>query len=131
MTFEQMLEQVRCEGAYGAQAEGAVRAALAAVGRQLTETEEERVHLAARLPRQAAAIFTSQIPATEPLIGWSFVKGLASRTRGCPANTRWDTGTVLRIVAQLVGKGLLSRILTQPPSSYGLLFGHAELTQAA
>ncbi|MFE2491927.1 DUF2267 domain-containing protein, partial [Streptomyces mirabilis] len=31
----------------------------------------------------------------------------------------------------LAGPGLLDRILTQLPSGYALLFGRAELTQAA
>ncbi|MDN3023404.1 DUF2267 domain-containing protein [Streptomyces sp. S.PB5] len=130
-TFEQMLEQVRYEGAYAtrAQAEEAVRAVLAAFGCQLTG--EERVELAARLPHEAAVIFTSQIPATEPLTGWAFVKDLASRTGGSPATTRWDTGTVLRIVARLAGEDLLTRVLAQLPSGYALLFGRAELIQAA
>ncbi|MGW3647878.1 DUF2267 domain-containing protein [Streptomyces sp. NPDC000878] len=131
MTFEQMLERVRYEGAYTtrAQAEQAVSAVLAAFGRQLTG--EERVELAARLPHEAAVTFTSQVPATEPVTGWAFVKDLATRTGGSPATTRWDTGTVLRIVAQLAGEDLLSRILAQLPSGYALLFGRAELTQAA
>ncbi|MFE0511997.1 DUF2267 domain-containing protein [Streptomyces sp. NPDC058964] len=131
MTFEQMLEQVRYEGAYAtrAQAEQAVRAVLAAFGRQVTG--EERVELAARLPYEAAVTFTSQIPATEPLTGWGFVEDLASRIGGSPATTRWDSGTVLRVVAQLVGEELLSRILARLPSGYALLFGRAELTQAA
>lgn len=128
VTFEQMLEQVRYEGAYAtrAQAEQAVRAVLDAFGRQLTG--DERVELAARLPYEAAVTFTSQIPATEPLTGWGFVKELASRTDGSLATTRWDTGTVLRIVAQLAGEELLNRILAQLPSGYALLFGRAELT---
>ena len=131
MTFEQMLEQVRYEGAYAtrAQAEEAVRAVLAAFGRQVTG--EERVELAARLPYEAAVTFTSQVPATEPLTGWGFVKDLASRIGCSPATTRWDTGTVFRVVAQLAGETLLSRILAQLPSGYALLFGRAELTQAA
>lgn len=131
MTFEQMLERVRYEGAYPtrARAEAAVRAVLAAFGRQLTG--DERVELAARLPHEAAVIFTSEIPGTEPLTGWGFVKDLASRTGGTAATTRWDTGTVLRIVAQLAGEELLSRILAQLPSGHALLFGRAELTQAA
>ncbi|MFG2557087.1 DUF2267 domain-containing protein [Streptomyces sp. NPDC048581] len=130
MTFEQMLERVRYEGAYPtrAQAEEAVHAVLAALGRQLTG--DERVTLAARLPHEAALTFTSQIPATEPLTGWGFVQDLASRTGGTPATTRWDTSTVLHIVAQLAGEELLSRILAQLPSGYALLFGRAELTQA-
>ncbi|MFF4352434.1 DUF2267 domain-containing protein [Streptomyces sp. NPDC001530] len=131
MTFEQMLEQVRYEGAYAtrAQAEQAVRDVLAAFGRQVTG--EERVELAARLPYEAAVTFTSQIPATKPLTGWGFVEDLASRTGAGRATTRWDTGTVFRIVAQLAGEELLSRILAQLPSGYALLFGRAELTQAA
>ncbi|SEF02864.1 Uncharacterized conserved protein, DUF2267 family [Streptomyces sp. 3213] len=131
MTFEQMLAQVRYEGAYAtrAQAEKAVHAVLTALGRQITG--EERVKLAARLPYEAAVTFTSQIPATEPLTGWAFVKDLASSTGGSPATTRWDTGTVFRIVARLAGEDLISRILTQLPSGYALLFGRAELTQAA
>jgi uncharacterized protein (DUF2267 family) len=131
MTFEQILERVRHEGAYAtrAQAEQAVRAVLAAFGRQLTG--DERVELAARLPHEAAVTFASQIPATEPLTGWGFVKDLATRTGASPATTRWDTGTVLRIVAPIAGEELLSRILAQLPAGYALLFGRAELTQAA
>lgn len=131
MTFEQMLERVRYEGAYPtrARAEEAVRAVLAAFGRQLTG--DERVELAARLPHEAAVILTSEVPATEPFTGWGFVKDLASRTGGTAATTRWDTGTVLRIVAQLAGEELLRRILAQLPSGHALLFGRAELTQAA
>ncbi|OQR63111.1 hypothetical protein B6E66_15865 [Streptomyces maremycinicus] len=131
MTFEQMLERVRYEGAYPtrAQAEQCVRAVLAALGRQLTG--DERVELAARLPHEAAVSFTSEIPTTEPLTGWGFVKDLASRTGGTMATTRWDTGTVLRVVAQLAGEDLLKRVLAQLPSGYALLFGRAELTRAA
>lgn len=131
MTFEQMLERVRYDGAYPtrAQAEQAVRAVLAALGRQLTG--DERVELAARLPHEAAVTFTSEIPATQPLTGWGFVKDLTSRTGGTMATTRWDTGTVLRVVAQLAGDELLSRILARLPAGYALLFGRAELTQAA
>ncbi|MFI8306148.1 DUF2267 domain-containing protein [Streptomyces sp. NPDC085927] len=131
MTFEQMLERVRYEGAYPtrARAEEAVRAVLASLGRQLTG--DERVDLAARLPHEAAALFTSEIPATEPLNGWGFVKDLSGRTGGTTATTRWDTGTVLRVVAQLAGEKLLDRVLAQLPTGYALLFGRAELTQAA
>ncbi|MEU6222515.1 DUF2267 domain-containing protein [Streptomyces sp. NPDC047042] len=131
MTFEQMLERVRYEGAYPtrAQAEERVRAVLAALGRQVTG--DERVELTSRLPYEAAVVFTSQFPAAEPLTGWDFVKDLASRTGASVATTRWDTGTVLRIVAQLADEELLGRILAQLPSGYALLFGRAELIQAA
>ncbi|MGA5563340.1 DUF2267 domain-containing protein [Streptomyces platensis] len=131
MTFQQILERVRYEGAYPTRerAEEVVRAVLAGLGRQLTG--EERVDLAARLPVEAALVFTAQVPDTEQLTGWGFVKNLASHTGGTPATARWDTGAVLATVAQLAGEALLTRILTQLPPGYALLFGRAELVQAA
>ncbi|MER6126237.1 DUF2267 domain-containing protein [Streptomyces sp. NPDC001795] len=129
--YEQMLEKVRHDGAYPTRekAEEAVSLVLAGLGRQLTG--DERVELAARLPLEAARIFTAQIPDTQPLTGWAFVKDLAARTGASLATTRWDTGSVLCVVAALAGPDLLTRILRQLPSGYALLFGRAELTQAA
>ncbi|MET7795565.1 DUF2267 domain-containing protein [Streptomyces decoyicus] len=131
MTFEQILEKVRYEGVYPTRerAEDAVRLVLSGLGRQLTG--DERVELAARLPFEAASILTTQIPDTQPLTGWAFVKDLAGRTGATLARTRWDTGSVLTTVAALAGPDLLTRILRQLPSGYALLFGRAELTQAA
>ncbi|MFI6564497.1 DUF2267 domain-containing protein [Streptomyces sp. NPDC050534] len=131
MTFEQMLDKVRYEGAYPTRerAEEAVRLVLSGLGRQLTG--EERVDLAARLPLQAARILTEQIPDTRPLTGWAFVKDLATRSGATLGTTRWDTGSVLVAVAALAGPELLTRILRRLPGGYALLFGRAELTQAA
>ncbi len=130
-TYEQMLEKVRYEGAYPTreQAEQAIHTVLAGLGRQLTG--DERVELAARLPVEAALVLTAQIPVAEPLTGWAFVKDLAARTGASMATTRWDTGAVLTTVAALAGPDLLARILDQLPSGHALLFGRAELTQAA
>ncbi|MFI6144399.1 DUF2267 domain-containing protein [Streptomyces sp. NPDC051109] len=127
MTFEQMVERVRYEGAYPTRerAERAVRTVLAALGRQVTGCE--RVDLAQCLPVEAALTFTAEIPATEQLTGWGFVKDLAARTGGTPATTRWDTGAVLATVAALAGPALLDRILQQLPNGYALLFGRAQL----
>ncbi|GGT85902.1 MULTISPECIES: DUF2267 domain-containing protein [Streptomyces] len=131
MTYDQMLERVRYEGAYPTRerAEDTVLAVLAALGRQITG--EERVDLAARLPVEAAHALASQIPAIEPLTGWGFVKDLAGRIGGTPATARWDTGAVLNVVADLAGPDLLDRVLAQLPPGYGLLFGRAELARAA
>lgn len=131
MTFQQMLERIRYEGAYPTRerAEDVTRAVLGALGRQLSG--DERVDLAACLPSEAALVFTSQIPDLQPLTGWGFVKDLATRTGATPATARWDTGAVLAVAGRLAGHGLLDRILTQLPSGYALLFGRAELTQAA
>ncbi|MER6473139.1 DUF2267 domain-containing protein [Streptomyces collinus] len=131
MTYEQMVEKVRYEGAYPTRerAEGAVRMVLAGLGRQVTG--DERVDLAARLPLEAARIFTGQIPDTEPLTGWAFVKDLATRAGAPLATTRWDTGSVLTTVATLAGPDLLTRVLARLPGGYALLFGRAELTRAA
>ncbi|MFI6467238.1 DUF2267 domain-containing protein [Streptomyces sp. NPDC050528] len=131
MTFHQMLERIRYEGAYPTRerAEDVTRAVLEALGRQLTG--DERVDLAACLPVEAALDLTGQIPAPQPLTGWGFVKDLAARTGATPATARWDTGAVLAVVGQLAGPGLLDRILTQLPTGYALLFGRAELTRTA
>ncbi|QKV98105.1 DUF2267 domain-containing protein [Streptomyces sp. NA02950] len=131
MTFTQMLEKIRYEGAYPTRerAEAVVRAVLTGLGRQLTG--DERVELASCLPVEAARMFASQIPDPDPLTGWGFVKDLATRAGGTPATARWDTGSVLKVVAQLVGDDLVDRILAQLPSGYALLFGRIELTRAA
>ncbi|MFJ4923646.1 DUF2267 domain-containing protein [Streptomyces sp. NPDC088725] len=131
MTFDLMLERIRYEGAYSTRerAEDVMRAVLAALGRQLTG--DERAELAACLPSQAALVLTTQIPDGEPLTGWGFVKDLAARTGGTPATTRWDAGAVLAVVGRLVDPGLLDRVLARLPSGYALLFGRAELVQAA
>ncbi|MFJ7592231.1 DUF2267 domain-containing protein [Streptomyces sp. NPDC097617] len=62
MTFDQMLERVRHEGAHPTRerAEEAVRNALAALGRQITG--DERVAFAQRLPAEAAPAMTAQVP---------------------------------------------------------------------
>lgn len=129
--YEQMLEKVRYDGAYPTRekAEEAVRRVLAGLGRQLTG--DERVELAARLPVEAARILTAQIPDIQSLTGWAFVKDLAAGTGASLAVTRWDTGSVFSAVAAYAGPDLITRILRQLPPGYALLFGRAELTQAA
>ncbi|MCX4546021.1 DUF2267 domain-containing protein [Streptomyces sp. NBC_01565] len=127
MTFEQMLERVRYEGAYPTRerAAEAVHHVLAALGRQITG--DERVDLAQCLPVEAALTLTAQIPDIQHLTGWGFVKDLAARTGVSPAVARWDTGAVLAVVTRCVGSDLLARILRRLPDGYALLFGQAEL----
>ncbi|MFF4324471.1 DUF2267 domain-containing protein [Streptomyces sp. NPDC001568] len=127
MTFDQMLERVRYEGAYPTRerAAEAVHHVLAALGRQLTG--DERADLAQCLPIEAALTLTSQIPDTEPLTGWGFVKDLAARTGAGPAIARWDTGAVLAVVRRLAGPDLLARVIEGLPNGYALLFGQVEL----
>ncbi|QPP10320.1 DUF2267 domain-containing protein [Streptomyces bathyalis] len=131
MSYAQMLERVRYDGAYPTRerAEETLRAVLAALGRRLTG--EERAELAARLPHEAAAVLTSRAPESDQLTGWAFVKDLAVRTGGTLATTRWDVGSVLGVVGQLAGPELLDRVLARLPSGYAILFGRAELIQAA
>ncbi|MFG2483128.1 DUF2267 domain-containing protein [Streptomyces virginiae] len=124
MTFDQMLERVRYEGAYPTheRAGEAVHHVLAALGRQLTG--DERVDLAQCLPVEAALILTAQIPDTEHLTGWGFVKDLATQSNTTPATARWDTGAV---VTRLAGPDLLGPHPAPAPGGYALLFGQAEL----
>ncbi|WP_240801772.1 DUF2267 domain-containing protein [Streptomyces sp. A1136] len=127
MTYDQMVEKVRYEGAYPTRerAEDAVHHVMSALGRQITG--DERVGLAARLPVEAALAFTGQVPDPDPLTGWAFVKDLAARTGGTPATARWEAGAVLTIVAALAGPDLLARILSGLPEGWALLFGRAQL----
>ncbi|MFE9928573.1 DUF2267 domain-containing protein [Streptomyces sp. NPDC005533] len=129
--YEQMLEKVRCEGAYPTRerAEEAVRVVLAGLGRQLTG--DERVDLARCLPLEAACVLTAQIPDTRPLTGWDFVKDLATRVGASLATTRWDTGSVFAAVTAQAGPRLITRILHRLPTGWALLFGQAELAPAA
>ncbi|MFJ4841300.1 DUF2267 domain-containing protein [Streptomyces sp. NPDC088746] len=131
VTFDQMLERIRYEGAYPTRerAEAVTHAVLSGLGRQLTGAE--RAGLAARLPAEAALALTAQTPDPEPLTGWGFVKDLAARTGGTPATARWDAGAVLATVGHLAGSRALDRVLARLPSGYALLFGRAELIQAA
>ncbi|MEV7126836.1 DUF2267 domain-containing protein [Streptomyces sp. NPDC093260] len=131
-TFTQMLEQVRYDGAYPTRerAERVLCTVLAALGRQLTG--EERADLAARLPREAAEILlAAPHPRTSCPSGWAFVKDLAGETGETLATTRWHVGSVLGVVARLIGRDLLDRVLNRLPAGYAILFGRAELTQAA
>ncbi|MET8732144.1 DUF2267 domain-containing protein [Streptomyces parvus] len=128
--YQQMLERVRYEGAYPTRerAEEVIRLVLAGLGRQLTG--DERVDLAARLPLEAARALTAQIPDTQPLSGWAFVKDLAARSGSSLATTRWDTGSVFAAVAAHARSDLITRILDQLPTGWALLFGQAELNPA-
>lgn len=131
MTFHQMLEKIRYEGAYPTRekAEDVTHAVLEALGRQLPS--DTRLELAARLPAEAARALTRRAPAPQPLTGWGFVKDLADHTGTTPATARWDTGTVLTAVGQLAGDDLVARIIGRLPDGYALLFGRAQLTRAA
>ncbi|MCM2422686.1 DUF2267 domain-containing protein [Streptomyces sp. RKAG293] len=130
-TFDLMLERIRYEGAYATRqrAEETLHAVLTVLGQQLIG--DERVDLAACLPVEAALTLTAQLPTLEPCNGWGFVSNLAALTGGSPATARWDAGAVLATVAELAGTNLLDRILAQLPPGYALLFGRAELIQAA
>ncbi|MFI6984011.1 DUF2267 domain-containing protein [Embleya sp. NPDC050154] len=130
-TYTELLDKVRLEGAYRtrAQAEDAVRVVLSGLGRQLGG--QERLDLAARLPLEAALLLTSHTAEPRPAGGLGFVKDIAARTDTTPGVARWDTGSVLTVVAALAGPDLLTRILTRLPSGWALLFGRAELAPAA
>lgn len=129
MTYDQMLECVRYDGAYPTteRAAEAVHKVMTALGRQITG--DERVDLARCLPVEAALPFTAQIPEAEPLTGWGFIKDLATRTGATPATVRWETGAVLAVVARLAGPALLTRLIDHLPEGWALLFGQAELRQ--
>ncbi|MFJ7271695.1 DUF2267 domain-containing protein [Streptomyces sp. NPDC099050] len=126
MTYDQLLERVRYEGAYPTRQHAQpIRIVLAALGRQMTGGE--RVDLVHRLPVEAALTLTAQIPDTQQLTGWGFIKDLAARTGATPATIRWDTGAELAPVSALAGPDLLARVLRRLPDGYALLFGQPQL----
>ncbi|MGK5629818.1 DUF2267 domain-containing protein [Streptomyces sp. URMC 123] len=128
MTFDELVQAVKRDGLYptAERAEEVTRAVLAALGAQLIG--DERVDLAGVLPEEAARVFTSRIPATQPLTGGAFVDDLAAEISGSTtATARWDAGSVLGVVARLAGPALLRRVLLQLPPGYALLFGQAQL----
>ncbi|MFC8712108.1 DUF2267 domain-containing protein [Streptomyces sp. NPDC057197] len=128
-TWLTLTERVRNAGGYrtAAEAEHRTRVVLSALGSQVTG--EERVSLAHALPEEAAGLIAAQIPALHPLPARDFVESVASRLdNATTATARWDTSTVLTVLADLLPPPLLTNVLTQLPRGYALLFGRAELS---
>ncbi|WP_316743186.1 DUF2267 domain-containing protein [Streptomyces sp. MK7] len=129
--WEELTEKVREAGQYATrpEAERVTRIVLSVLGGHVTG--EERVDLAQALPREAAQVIASQIPATRPLTAPEFVEAAAARIEGStPATARWDVSSVLSVLADTLDPNLLNRILTQLPPGYALLFGRADLSPA-
>jgi uncharacterized protein (DUF2267 family) len=126
--WTELITSVREAGQYPttAEAERVTRVVLSALGGHVTG--DERVALAHALPREAAEVIASQIPATRPQSAREFVDTVAARIEGAtPATARWDVSSVLSVLPKIVGDDLVDRILTQLPPGYALLFGRAEL----
>lgn len=132
MTFRELVEAVRTAGQYAtaAEAERIIRMVLSALGGHLVG--DEREELAQWLPPEAARLLTEQLPVTRPLTAGEFVDNVATRIEGAtPATARWDVSSVLSSLAEELDAALLDRILRRLPPGYALLFGRAELMQAA
>lgn len=126
--WAELTEKVREAGQYATrpEAERVTRIVLSVLGGHVTG--EERVDLAQALPREAAQVIASQIPATRSLTAPEFVEAAAARIEGStPATARWDVSSVLSVLADMLDEDLLNRILAQLPPGYALLFGRAEL----
>ncbi|GAA1928851.1 DUF2267 domain-containing protein [Streptantibioticus ferralitis] len=129
MRWSEFVDEVRERGQYATakEAERITRIVLSALGGHVTGPE--RAELARRLPPEAAMVVTGQLPAVRPQTAAEFVEGVARRIDGAAAATvRWDVGSVLSVVADLAGDGLLDRVLRRLPPGYALLFGRAQLT---
>ncbi|MGW1592883.1 DUF2267 domain-containing protein [Streptomyces sp. NPDC002343] len=128
----ELTEAVREAGQYPTrtEAERITRIVLSALGGYVTG--DERVALAQALPQEAGRIIASQIPATHPLTAREFVDSVATRIEGAtPATARWDVSSVLSTLSTHVGEPLTTRVLSQLPPGYALLFGRADLAAAA
>ncbi|MGW5369439.1 DUF2267 domain-containing protein [Streptomyces sp. NPDC004009] len=131
--WEELTEAVREAGRYPttAEAERVTRTVLTALGGHVTG--EERVALAQALPRQAGTLVAAQIPANTPMSAREFVESVADHLDedATPATARWDVTSVLGVLADTVGEPLTTRILSQLPPGYALLFGRADLAATA
>ncbi|WP_425444629.1 DUF2267 domain-containing protein [Streptomyces phaeoluteigriseus] len=128
----ELIASVRESGQYPttAEAERVTRTVLSALGGHVTG--DERVALARALPREAARVIASRIPATRPQSAQEFVDTVATRIEGAtPATARWDVSSVLGVLPNLIGDDLTDRVLAQLPPGYALLFGRAELAARA
>ncbi|MEV5311671.1 DUF2267 domain-containing protein [Streptomyces sp. NPDC052610] len=129
--WPELIDAVREAGQYPtrAEAERVTRTVLSALGGHVVG--EERVELARALPAEAARVIAAQIPATRPLTAAEFVDSVATRIEGAtPATARWDVSSVLSVLPPLIGDDLLTRILSELPPGYALLFGRPQLTPA-
>ncbi|MGX1130961.1 uncharacterized protein (DUF2267 family) [Streptomyces glaucescens] len=129
--WPELIDAVREAGQYPtrAEAERITRTVLSALGGHVVG--EERVELARALPTEAARVIAAQIPATRPLTAAEFVDSVATRIEGAtPATARWDVSSVLSVLPPLIGDDLLTRILSELPPGYALLFGRPQLTPA-
>ncbi|MFJ9522292.1 DUF2267 domain-containing protein [Kitasatospora sp. NPDC101801] len=131
MTWNHLVQQVREYGRYdsGREAERVLEAVLATFGGQLVG--EERCDLAAALPDRAREILVAQIPHIEPLDAPALVAAIATTLNTTTASARWDTSSVLAVLADHVGTPLTDRLIAQLPAGYALLFGRASLATAA
>ncbi|MES4891643.1 DUF2267 domain-containing protein [Streptomyces sp. NPDC096012] len=128
----QLADAVREAGQYAtrAEAERITRIVLSVLGGHVTG--DERVALAQALPQEAGRMIASQVPAVHSVTAREFVESAATRIEGStPATARWDVSSVLSVLSDQLGEPLTTRILTQLPPGYALLFGRAELSQAA
>ncbi|MFF5442761.1 DUF2267 domain-containing protein [Streptomyces achromogenes] len=128
----ELTEAVREAGQYTTrpEAERITRIVLSALGGHVTG--DERVALAQALPHEAGRVIASQIPATHPLTAREFVDSVATRIEGAtPATARWDVSSVLSVLSTRIGEPLTTRLLSQLPPGYALLFGRAELAAMA
>ncbi|AYN41117.1 DUF2267 domain-containing protein [Streptomyces dangxiongensis] len=130
--WRELTEAVREAGQYPTRTEAdhVTRTVLSALGGHVTG--EERVALAQALPLEAGRLIASQVPEAEPLAAREFVESVATRIEGStPATARWDVSTVLSVLSDHVGEPLTTRVLSQLPPGYALLFGRADLAAAA
>ncbi|WP_037855429.1 DUF2267 domain-containing protein [Streptomyces sp. NRRL F-2799] len=124
-----LTDAVREVGQYRstAEAESVTHAVLLALSAHLPATE--RAPLTGLLPTEA--ILSTPL-APRPLTAREFVESVAPHIENAtPATARWHVASVLTALAQQLGIASTTRLLSQLPPGYALLFGRAELVAAA
>ncbi|MDT0266459.1 DUF2267 domain-containing protein [Streptomyces sp. DSM 44915] len=127
MTYGTFMATVRERGEYAAdEAERLVQAVIATLGERLPEPSAE--HLADQLPIPLADLVDR---AAGPARTWGvseFINQVAEHTEQDEESAEEDTRVVFSVLADQISGGEMNKLISQLPSGYADLFGHAELS---
>jgi uncharacterized protein (DUF2267 family) len=127
-TWSVLVTAVRRAGEYPARSEAVrvTRTVLSALAAQLPPAA--RADLARALPPTAARTMTRSARPAVPVPAAEFVDTVAARLPAATrATARWDVGSVLGTLPDLLDGALVHRVLAELPPGYALLFGRGEL----
>ncbi|SOD63299.1 Uncharacterized conserved protein, DUF2267 family [Streptomyces zhaozhouensis] len=127
MTYGDFMATVRERGAYAAdEAERIVDAVIATLGERLPPASAG--HLADQLPTPLADLIDDSGAAARTWGVSEFVVQVAEETEQDEESAEQDTRVVFSVLADQISGGEMNKLISQLPSGYADLFGHAELS---